>query len=69
MSKDSLTQKKKASVTITQAPTEREEETTSGLVFKRKRKATAPPTEHLTWMVEPPIRTLFFQKAMPRTEM
>ncbi|ESW04857.1 hypothetical protein PHAVU_011G131100 [Phaseolus vulgaris] len=46
MSKDSLTQKKKASVTITQAPTEREEETTSGLVFKRKRKATAPPTEH-----------------------
>jgi len=46
MPTDSLTQKKKASVTITQALTEQEEDTTSGLDFKRKRKATAPPTEH-----------------------
>jgi len=46
MPKDSLTQKKKASVTITQAPTEQEEDTTLGLAFKRNRKATTPPTEH-----------------------
>jgi len=46
MPKDSLTRKKKAPVTITQAPTEQDEETTWELVFKRKRKAIAPPTEH-----------------------
>jgi len=46
MPKDSLTRKKKAPVTITQASTEQDEKTTSWLVFKRKRKAIAPPTEH-----------------------
>jgi len=46
MPKDSLTQKMKDLITITQAPTEQDEETTSGLVFKRKRKATTPPTKH-----------------------
>jgi len=46
MPNDSLTQKKKAPVTITQASTEQDEKTTSGLAFKRKRKATAPSTEH-----------------------
>ena len=44
--KDSLTQKKEASVTITQAPTEQDKETTSTLIFKRKRKASTPSTEH-----------------------
>ena len=61
MPKDSLTRKKKALVTITQAPTEQNEETTLELVFKRKRKATR--------MVEPSIRTLFLQKARLHTEM
>ena len=46
MPKDSLTQKQKASATTTQAPIEQDEETTSGLVFKRKRKATTAPTEY-----------------------
>jgi len=46
MPKDSLAQKQKAPTTTTQAPTEQDEETTSGLVFKRKSKATVAPTEH-----------------------
>ena len=69
MPKDSWTQKTKVSVTITQASTEQEKDTTSGLAFKKKRKATAPPTEHshldgraLHQDVVPP-------EGQPRTEM
>jgi len=69
MPKDSLTQKKKAQITITQALAKQDEETTSGLVFKIKRKETAPLLSILTRMVEPPIRTLFPQKVRLRTEM
>jgi len=36
--KESLMQKGKAPTLITQAPTDHDEETTSGLIFKRKRK-------------------------------
>jgi len=44
--KESLAQKRKASAVITQTPTNPDEQTTSGFVFKRKRSATTPPTEH-----------------------
>ncbi|KAK7364686.1 hypothetical protein VNO80_13427 [Phaseolus coccineus] len=46
MPKDSLTKKRKAPVTITQTPTEQDKEATSGLVFKRRRRAATPPVEH-----------------------
>ena len=46
MPKDSLAQKQKAPVTTIQALTEQDQETTSRLVFKIKRKATATLTEH-----------------------
>jgi len=42
--KESLTQEKKA--LVTQTPTDSDEQTTSGLVFKRKRPVTTPSTEH-----------------------
>jgi len=41
-----LTRKRKAPTLITQTPTDQDEETTSGLVFKRKRKRPTPHTEH-----------------------
>jgi len=44
--KESLKQKRKAPTLTTQTPTEQDEETTSGLVFKRKRKTATPPTKH-----------------------
>jgi len=44
--KESLTQKRKAPTLITQTLTVQDEETTFGLIFKRKRKVTTPPTEH-----------------------
>jgi len=37
---------KKAPKIVAQTSTEHDEETTFGLVFKRKRKATTPPVEH-----------------------
>jgi len=46
MPKDSLTQKLKAFVTATQTPTDEDEETTSGLVFTRKRKVIVALIEH-----------------------
>jgi len=42
--KESLAQKRKAPTVITQTPTDPDKQTTSGLVFKRKRPATIPPT-------------------------
>jgi len=70
MPKDSLTHKKKAPVTITQAPTEQDEETSSGLVLKRKWKATAPPPplNTLIQMPEPRIKTSLTQLAMLHTK-
>ncbi|KAK7342268.1 hypothetical protein VNO80_25214 [Phaseolus coccineus] len=44
--KDSLKQKWKALVTITQTPVEQEEETNFGSIFKRTRRATTPLAEH-----------------------
>jgi len=44
--KESLAQKRKALALIAQTLTDPNEQTISGLVFKRKRKATIPPTEH-----------------------
>ena len=44
--KESLAQKRKALAVITQTPTDSDEHTTSGLVFKRKRLATTPSTKH-----------------------
>jgi len=38
--------KLKAPVTVIRAPSKDDEETTSGLVFKRKRKTIVAPTEH-----------------------
>ena len=46
MPKDFLAQKQKVPATTTQAPTEQDKETTSGLLFKRKKKAIVAPTEH-----------------------
>jgi len=43
--KESLTQKWKAPTLVTKTPTDKDEETTFGLVFKRKRKVTTTPTE------------------------
>jgi len=44
--KESLTQKRKALVVITHNLIDSDEQTTSRLVFKRKRKVTTPPTEN-----------------------
>jgi len=46
LSKESLTQKRKAPAMITNPPIDLDKETTSGLIFKKKRKTTIPPTEH-----------------------
>jgi len=46
MPKESLKKKRKAPTLITQTPTGKDEETTFGLVFKRKRKKTIPLIEH-----------------------
>jgi len=46
MPKDSLAQKQKAPATTTQASTKQDEDTTSGLVFQKKRKAIVAPIEH-----------------------
>jgi len=53
--KDSLLQKRKASAGVTQVQFDQDEQTTSGLVFRRKR-LEAPLPNILTRMVEPPIR-------------
>ncbi|KAK7342260.1 hypothetical protein VNO80_25205 [Phaseolus coccineus] len=44
--KESLAQKRKALIVITQIPTDPDEQTTFGLVFKRRRPTPIPPTEH-----------------------
>jgi len=46
LSKESLTQKRKAPAMITHTLTDQNEETTFGLFFKRKRTTTTPPIEH-----------------------
>jgi len=50
--KESLTQKKKTLILITQTLTDQDEQTTSELVFKRKRKTTTPPPSILISMGE-----------------
>jgi len=46
MNKDFLFQKRKASTGVAHVQSNQDEQTTSSLVFKRKRLETAPPTEH-----------------------
>jgi len=60
MPKESLKKKRKALVTITQAPTEQDEETTSGLVFKRKRKTAFSLLSTLTQMGHAPPQDVIF---------
>jgi len=69
MPKESLKQKRKAPVIITQAPTEQDEETTSRLVFKEKGKLLLPLLSTLTQMVEPHFKTPLTQMVMLHPKM